>query len=175
MYQLTPTVGISTCFHPAKAYDYSLLNNLRNGSDEMLCLQCFCVQQMYHLRLGTVLFSGLHSRDEPTHFLLCQPFVEFIRRAPRPSPSAKLALYFPILPCGAKGRIPEFIWHERLIQVLRNTATGALQRTNCLLGDDDPDRKDIFIDRNLVTKKRLDHAVVLQLRHSFQFDGSLST
>jgi hypothetical protein len=47
--------------------------------------------------------------------------------------------------------------------------SGALQRTDCFLGDD---CKDIFIDRNLVTKSRLDHAIALQLRQSFQGDGS---
>jgi hypothetical protein len=106
------------------------------------------------------------TKDEPTHSLLCQPFVEFIRKTPRPSPSAKLALYFPIFEPGNKGQIPQFIWHENLIKVPRDTAAGAL------LGDDKHNPKDIFIDHNWDTGARLDHAVILHLRHAFQFDGS---
>ncbi|KAF2183482.1 hypothetical protein K469DRAFT_582613 [Zopfia rhizophila CBS 207.26] len=124
---------------------------------------------------GTMTCGGCHcSRycsgdcqklDWPVHKLLCKTFRDF---ETRPGNKFKRAIYFPV-----SGTGPKFIWLQFEGYDLEDKPYYEQPVYGTLLGEDKPATERVFIDENMIVRRNLAHTIILAVRSTFVYDGSL--
>lgn len=111
-------------------------------------------------------------KDEAIHNILCKNYAEMKNIKERPTPTAVIAIYFPLQGIHCKATDPELIWFERTeaMKVEIDKVTGKVVRTPCL-GKDIPKPAETVFHRNMVENFQIDHTLCVTYRQAMRWEA----